>query len=107
MGNPNNKIVNHGKVDVSRIGSRITEAQSIIAEKATGEIRVGDRVSVAGLDVKQFLMRQPSKKSKKYEPIGTVRFVGSVDFVDDDSKYDNLFIMLSSYYIYYNCYVVS
>ena len=60
--------------------------QMNIAEKAAGEIRVGDRVSVSGLDVKQFLMRHPSKKSKNYEPIGTVRFVGSVDFVDDDSK---------------------
>ena len=45
---------------------------------------------MSGIDVKQFLMRQPSKKSKNYEPIGTVRFVGSVDFVDDDSKYANL-----------------
>ena len=89
MGNPNNKIVNHGKVDVSKIGSRITEAQTIIAEKAAGEIRVGDRVSVAGLDVKQFLMGQAGGKSKKYEAIGTVRFVGSVDFVDDDSRYDS------------------
>ena len=88
MGNPINKIVNHGKVDVSRIGSRITEAQSIIAEKAAGEIRVGDRVNVAGLDVKQFLMRQPpTRRTKNYQPVGTVRFVGSVDFVDDGSRY--------------------
>ena len=94
MGNPNNKIVNHGKVDVSKIGSRITEAQSIIAEKAIGEIRVGDRVSVSGLDVKQFLIKQPSKKSKNYVPVGIVRFVGSVDFVDDDSKYAKLFIVI-------------
>ena len=86
MGNPNNKIVNHGKVDISKVGSRITEAQTVIAEKAAGEIRVGDRVSVSGLDVKQFLMRHPSKKSKNYQPIGTVRFVGSVDFANDDSK---------------------
>ena len=86
MGNPNNKIVNHGKVDISKVGSRITEAQTVIAEKAAGEVRVGDRVSVSGLDVKQFLMRHPSKKSKNYQPIGTVRFVGSVDFANDDSK---------------------
>ena len=86
MGNPNNKIVNHGKVDISKVGSRITEAQTIIAEKAAGEVRVGDRVSVSGLDVKQFLMRHPSKRSKNYQPIGTVKFVGSVDFVDDNSK---------------------
>ena len=90
MGNPINKIVNHGKVDVSKIGSRITEAQSIIAEKAAGEIRVGDRVSVAGLDVKQSLNKQSTKKTKNYEPVGTVRFVGSVDFADDDSKYANI-----------------
>ena len=83
MGNPINKIVNHGKVNVSNIGSRITEAQSIIAEKAAGEIRVGDRVSVSGLDVKQ---RPAGRTSKNYEPIGTIRFVGSVDFVDDGSK---------------------
>ena len=71
MGNPNNKIVNHGKVDISKVGSRITEAQTVIAEKAAGEVRVGDRVSVSGLDVKQFLMRHPSKKSKNYQPGGS------------------------------------
>ena len=87
MGNPLNKIVNHGKVDVSKIGSRITEAQTIIAERAAGEIRVGDRVSVAGLDVKQFLIGNSGGKLKLHEPIGTVRFVGSVDFVDNDSRY--------------------
>ena len=83
--------MNHGKVDVSRIGSRITEAQTIIAEKAAGEIRVGDRVSVAGLDVKQFLNSLPTRRAKNYQPIGTVRFVGSVDFVEDDSKYEKIY----------------
>ena len=79
---------------MSRIGSRITEAQSIIAEKAAGEIRVGDRVSVAGLDVKQFLNSLPTRRAKNYQPVGTVRFVGSVDFVEDDSKYETISTLL-------------
>ena len=79
---------------MSRIGSRITEAQTIIAEKAAGEIRVGDRVSVAGLDVKQFLNSLPTRRAKNYQPVGTVRFVGSVDFVEDDSKYETISTLL-------------
>ena len=46
-----NKIVNHGKVDISSVGSRLTEAMNIIAEKGCHEIRVGDRVKVSGLDI--------------------------------------------------------
>ena len=82
---------------MSRIGSRITEAQTIIAEKATGEIRVGDRVSVAGLDVNQFLNSLTTRRAKNYQPIGTVRFVGSVDFVEDDSKYEKISSLVINY----------
>ena len=81
-GNPLNKIVNHGKVDVSKVGSRLTEAMTIIAEKAVNEIKVGDRVKVSGLDVKV----QSGDRVKPYDPIGTVRFIGTVDFVDEDDK---------------------
>ena len=48
---------------------------------------MGDRVSVAGLDFKQFLIGNLGGKLKLHEPIGVVRFVGSVDFVDNDSRY--------------------
>lgn len=65
--------VNHGKVDISKVSSRLTEAIAVIAERA--EIRVGDQVMVAGLGGKQTT-----------SCVGVVRFVGAVDFVDDDSK---------------------
>ena len=42
---------------------------------------------MAGLDVKQFPIGNSGGKLKLREPIGTVRFVGSVDFVDNDSRY--------------------
>ena len=65
--------VNHGKVDISKVSSRLTEAIAVIAERA--EIRVGDQVMVSGLGGKQTTSCS-----------GVVRFVGAVDFVDDDSK---------------------
>ena len=67
--------VNHGKVDISKVSSRLTEAISIIAERA--EIRVGDQVSVSGLGCDR---KHPTTC------LGVVRFVGAVDFVDDDCK---------------------
>ena len=83
MGNPLNKIVNHGRVDVSRVGSRLSDAMTQIAERAMNEIRVGDRVTVSGLDISH----QQGDKMRRYDPLGTVRFVGPVDFVDDDARW--------------------
>lgn len=73
--------VNHGKVDVSRVGSRLTEAMTNIAAKGSTEIRVGDRVNVTDLG------RKNDNQGKKSACHGTVRFVGSVDFVEGDNKW--------------------
>ena len=56
---------------------------NIIAEKGCHEIRVGDRVKVSGLDIQ---MQAPPlhNKFKPFEPLGTVRFIGTVDFVEED-----------------------
>ena len=67
--------VNHGKVDISKVSSRLTEAIAVIAERA--EIRVGDQVSVSGLGY---------DKKHPTSCLGVVRFVGTVDFVEDDCK---------------------
>ena len=67
--------VNHGKVDISKVSSRLTEAIAVIAERA--EIRVGDQVSVSGLGC---------DKKHPTSCLGVVRFVGAVDFVEDDCK---------------------
>ena len=79
-----NKIVNHGKVDISSVGSRLTEAMNIIAEKGCHEIRVGDRVKVSGLDIQMQDNHHLHNKFKPFEPLGTVRFIGTVDFVEED-----------------------
>ena len=73
--------VNHGKVDVSKVAPRIHEAMSHIAEKGKDEIKVGDRVNVVDL------MPNDGSTTKKKSCIGTVRFVGSVDFVEGDNKW--------------------
>jgi len=65
-------VVNYGKVDVSHVQAKFHTAMSVIAEKA--EIRVGDRVMVKEV--------APGKGCK-----GVIRFVGSVDFVDDMTKW--------------------
>ena len=79
-----NKIVNHGKVDISSVGSRLTEAMNIIAEKGCHKIRVGDRVKVSSLDIQMQDTPHPHNKLKPFEPLGTVRFIGTVDFVEED-----------------------
>ena len=65
-------VVHHGKVDVSHVRAKFQTAMEAIAERT--EVRVGDRVwveeVVAGRGCK-----------------GTVRFMGSVDFVDDMSEW--------------------
>ena len=65
-------VVHHGKVDVSHVRAKFHTAMEAIAERT--EVRVGDRVwveeVVAGRGCK-----------------GTVRFMGSVDFVDDMSEW--------------------
>ena len=68
-----NKIVNHGRVDISSVGSRLTEAMNIIAEKACNEIRVGDRVKVSGLDIQMQQQAGNYNRFKPFEPVGTVR----------------------------------
>ena len=70
--------VNHGKVDVSKVAPRIHEAMSHIAEKGKDEIKVGDRVNVVEIN---------DGTAKKKSCLGTVRFVGSVDFVEGDNKW--------------------
>lgn len=65
-------IVNYGKVDVSHVRAKFHTAMAIIAERS--EIRVGDRVFI-----KEVL---PGRGSK-----GVVRFIGSVDFVDDMTEW--------------------
>ena len=77
-----NKIVNHGKVDISNVGSRLEQAMNVIAEKGCNEIRVGDRVKVRGLDHPP--QGGDNRHFKPFEPLGTVRFIGNVDFVDED-----------------------
>jgi len=72
--------VNHGKVDVSKVAPRIHEAMTVIAEKGKDEIKVGDRVNV-----KDLLANDGSNKTRSC--LGTVRFVGSVDFVKGDNKW--------------------
>ena len=71
--------VNHGKVDVSKVAPRIHEAMTVIAEKGKDEIKVGDRVNV-----EELVANDGSHKTKSC--LGTVRFVGSVDFVQGDNK---------------------
>ena len=61
-------VVHHGKVDVSHVRAKFQTAMVAIAERA--ELRVGDRVWV-------------SEVSNGRGCKGTVRFMGSVDFVDD------------------------
>ena len=65
-------VVHHGKVDISHVQAKFHTAMSVIAERA--EVRVGDRVMVKDV--------LPSRGCK-----GVVRFVGSVDFVDDMTKW--------------------
>ena len=65
-------VVNHGKVDVSHVRAKFQTAMEAIAERA--ELRVGDRVWV-------------EEVSHGRGCKGTVRFMGSVDFVDDMSEW--------------------
>ena len=65
-------VVNHGKVDVSHVRAKFQTAMTAIAERA--ELRVGDRVWVEEVT--------HGKGCK-----GVVRFMGSVDFVDDMSEW--------------------
>jgi len=69
---PTKPVVNHGKVDVSHVQAKFHTAMAVIAERS--EVRVGDRVFVKEVT--------PTKGCK-----GTVRFLGSVDFVDDMSEW--------------------
>ena len=64
--------VHHGKVDVSHVQAKFHTAMAVIAERS--EVRVGDRVAVKDLTPGQICH-------------GTVRFLGSVDFVDDMSEW--------------------
>ena len=66
---PPKQVVNHGKVDVSHVQAKFHTAMASIAERT--EVRVGDRVWVADT-------LGPDRGCR-----GTVRFLGSVDFVDD------------------------
>jgi len=63
------KVVHHGKVDVSHVQAKFHSAMAVIAERT--EVRVGDRVWVNDT-------LGPERGCR-----GTVRFLGSVDFVDD------------------------
>jgi len=72
--------VNHGKVDVSKVAPRIHEAMTVIAKKGKDEIKVGDRVNV-----KDLVANDGTNKTRSC--LGTVRFVGSVDFVKGDNKW--------------------
>merc|ERR1719232_1388871 len=65
-------VVNHGKVDVSHVRAKFHTAMEAIAERT--EVRVGDRVWV-----KEVVNDKGCK--------GTIRFMGSVDFVDDMSEW--------------------
>ena len=60
------------QVDVSHVQGKIQTAMAIIAEKS--EVKIGDRVHVKDV--------MPGKGAK-----GVVRFIGSVDFVDDMSEW--------------------
>lgn len=86
-------IVNKGKVDISHVSSRLTDCLAVIEEKQ--EVRVGDRVRVTDLvqvaSSNQLLAQSHASGVGHYargrsECDGTVRFVGSVDFVDDDKN---------------------
>ena len=79
--------VNHGKVDVSKVAPRIHEAMTVIAEKGKDEIRVGDRVLVEDLLVSNADNGNNSNGNKTGSCLGTVRFVGRVDFVEGDNKW--------------------
>jgi hypothetical protein len=94
--------VNHGKVDISKVSSRLTDAIAEIAERSEIRVRkssltlassrnydirfkflkVGDRVSVSGII---------SDRKHPTTCQGVVRFAGNVDFVEDDNKLSNLF----------------
>ncbi len=87
-------VVNKGKVDISHVSSRLTECLAVIEEKQ--EIRVGDRVRVTGLvqvaSGNQLLQQSHAAGLGHYakgmsECDGTVRFVGTVDFVEDENKW--------------------
>eukprot|EP00090_Calanus_glacialis_P040977 TRINITY_DN7180_c0_g1_i2.p1 TRINITY_DN7180_c0_g1~~TRINITY_DN7180_c0_g1_i2.p1 ORF type:complete len:672 (+),score=124.75 TRINITY_DN7180_c0_g1_i2:72-2087(+) len=69
---PIKPVVNHGRVDISHVQAKFHTAMAVIAERS--EVRVGDRVFVKEVT--------PDKGCK-----GTVRFLGSVDFVDDMSEW--------------------
>merc|ERR1719384_3096864 len=68
---PYKPVVNHGRVDVSHVRAKFQTAMEAIAERT--EPRVGDRVWVREVS---------NDKGCK----GTIRFMGSVDFVDDMSE---------------------
>ena len=65
-------VVHHGKVDVSHVRAKFHTAMEAIAERT--EVRVGDRVMVEDVAAGRGCR-------------GTVRFMGSVDFVDDMSEW--------------------
>ena len=65
-------VVHHGKVDVSHVRAKFQTAMEAIAERT--EVRVGDRVWVEEVT--------PGRGCR-----GTVRFMGSVDFVSDMSEW--------------------
>ena len=76
--------VNHGKVDISHVSSRLTEALAVIEEKA--EIRIGDRVRVRDLNQQRHHIHHTKGEKANDVGEGVVRFVGKVDFVMDDEK---------------------
>ncbi|XP_040569889.1 CAP-Gly domain-containing linker protein 3 [Lepeophtheirus salmonis] len=69
------KVVNRGRVDVSKVSSKLTNAIEEIAERK--EIKEGDRVRVSCIDGARKGIKHP----------GVVRFVGTVDFVDDNNRW--------------------
>jgi CAP-Gly domain-containing linker protein 3/4 len=78
-------VVNRGKVDTSRVASRLTEC--LEKQEKQAEIRVGDRVLVASEAGGHVLINSGPRQRRV---AGTVRFVGSVDFdtgADEDEKW--------------------
>ncbi len=66
-------VVNRGKVETSHISSRLTDHLAVIEERS--DVRVGDRVKVKDLEA--------VNADRIIEIMGTVRFVGRVDFAND------------------------
>ena len=87
---PAPKPVHIGNVDVRHVGSRLTERLSVIEARAA--VRVGDRVRVRGLERAQFHVHHTkggddmSPGGRGEEAEGVVRYIGRVDFVEDENE---------------------